>query len=1185
MNENLKCDFLVDTGASISLIKEDNCLNYDMTDNCRISGISTENLSTLGSTDLILATNEAEFLHKFQVVPSDFPILGKGILGLDFISRFDCILNYDGDPKMILRPTRSVQFEVPLSFSNQPNEIDFFVPARSEVMRKVEVKGFQKDELILVHNGEIARGVFVARTIISGDKPYVNILNTTNDDVSVKNPKLNVESLENYDVFAMNQNAENEKLILEKLSKRFPKFVEKKLKKLCEKYVKAFGLEGESLKPTSVLKQKLFLKDQMPVYSKNYKIPHAQKDEVNRQVSQLLKKGYIENSCSEYNSPILLVPKKSLPGEKERRWRLVVDFRKVNEKLMGDRYPLPKVSDILDSLGSAIYFCVLDLLSGFHQIELHKDSRDMTSFSTEKGSFRFTRLPFGLKVAPNGFQRMMNIAFSGLTPEKAFVYMDDLIVFASSEEKMLLNLKEVFATCIKHGLKLNPDKCDFFKHEVTYLGHKCTEEGILPDDSKYEKIKNYPEPKNKDEVKRFVAFVNFYRKFVPKFANYAVHLSRLTQKNAVFVWTEKCQESFEYLRNALLEPKILKYPNYEKEFCVTTDASDLACGAVLSQEYNGTQMPVAFASRKFLPGEKNKSVIERELAAIHWALTHFRPYLYGKKFLVKTDHRPLVYLFSMVNPSSKLTRMRLDLEEFDFVVEYVKGGDNVCADALSRIDFEDLKNMKTEIEKVLTVTTRSMSERRKNEKREIPIVAESKEIEVPRVYEVLRECEVKNVPKICFDLKNLVCKVILKKKQLFEMSLRNCVVNGRLCAKAALSSLEKMADNYKVKRMKMSSNDPIFECVGAQSLKDIGGQVLKEVQIALTPEVKIVTNEEEKLKIFEKYHNDPLQGGHCGFKRTYDKIRFNFVWNKMSKDVRSYVKQCKVCQMTKYGEKTREAMKLTDTPQQAFDVVCVDTVGPLPKSSTANEYLVTIVCELTKYLVIIPVNDKSAKTVAEAIVNEFVLTYGPMAKIITDKGREYDNDLFKELSILLKVEHAISAPYHHETVGLAERSHRTLNQYLRAYMNESRDDWPQLAKYFEFSYNTTPSVVHGYTPYELVYGKRPRDFSHLGTEVDPLYNVDNFAKEVKFRLQCARLRAKDLVEKSKMMNKVVFDKKLNPLAVVIGDKVLVKNFGHKLDCTFKGPFTVLEIEEENLALNEKGKKIIVHKNNCKKFIE
>lgn len=299
---------------------------------------------------------------------------------------------------------------------------------------------------------------------------------------------------------------------------------------------------------------------------------------------------------------------------------------------------------------------------------------------------------------------MMAIALSGLPIECAFLYIDDIIVIGCSIEHHLKNLQHVFEKLRNYNLKLNPAKCNFFCADVTYLGHHISAEGIQPDKSKYSVIANYPTPKNADEVRRFVAFCNYYRRFIPYFSELAAPLNKLLQKNAKFEWTIQCKDAFVSLKENLLNPQILKFPDFNKTFILCTDASKIACGAVLSQLHGDIELPVAYASRTFTKGEQNKATIEQELLAIY-----FRPYLYGRRFLVKTDHRSLVYLFSMKDPASKLTRIRLDLEEYNFDVVHVSGKENVGPDALSRIeiDSEQLKSLS-----ILPVQTRSMSKRK-----------------------------------------------------------------------------------------------------------------------------------------------------------------------------------------------------------------------------------------------------------------------------------------------------------------------------------------------------------------------------------------------------------------------------------------------------------------------------------------
>lgn len=335
----------------------------------------------------------------------------------------------------------------------------------------------------------------------------------------------------------------------------------------------------------------------------------------------------------------------------------------------------------------------MDLISGFHQVPIESNSREITAFSTENGIYQWKVLPFGLNIAPNSFCRMMAIAFSGLKPEQCFLYVDDIIVLGRNERDHIENLKHVLERSRKYNLKLNPEKCVFFRTEITYLGHKCTEKGILPDETKTEAVQKYPRPQDKAAVKSFTAFTNYYRRFIENYAEIARPLNKMTGKNAVFEWTDECEKSFQLLKSKLLSPVILQYPDFSKEFIITVDASNFACGAVLSQENNNRDLPIAYISRTFEKGEKNKPIIEKELLAIHFAIKTFNPYIWGKHFMVKTDHKPLVHLYNLKDPSSKLSLIRMDLEKYNFTIVYIPGKSNVTADALSRITIDDLSKI------------------------------------------------------------------------------------------------------------------------------------------------------------------------------------------------------------------------------------------------------------------------------------------------------------------------------------------------------------------------------------------------------------------------------------------------------------------------------------------------------------
>lgn len=1170
---------LVDTGADISLFKRTKISPrqpVNRADNIKIQGVTDGLTYSIGRTETQLYIDDFTLNHTFHIVENNFPIPSDGILGRDFITKYKCKLDYF-DWTMTLQIGSQ---RITLPIYNSPEEDSIIAPPRCEIVRKLH-KLEKLNGSAVITNKEVSPGVFIASSVVSNTSPFIKILNTTFESATIKNADVEFTNLNNYFIYYVKTNLENRESLLMQELKHIPDVAKEDMVALCKEYSDIFALNTDKLTTNNFYKQSLKLIDHNPVYIKNYRVPHVHKTEIKDQVNKMLENDIIEPSTAEYNSPILLVPKKQVSGKKA--WRLCVDFRVINQnKLVADKFPLPRIDDILDQLGRAKWFSTLDLKSGFHQIPLEEDSRDVTTFSTDSGSYRFTRLPFGLKISPNSFQRMMSIAFAGITPEKAFLYMDDIIVIGCSKRHHLQNLKNVFETCRKYNLKLNPEKCTFFQNQVTYLGHKITDNGILPDDSKYEVINKYPAPTNADAVKRFIAFCNYYRRFIPNFAEIARPLNQLTRKKVKFVWSPECQMSFATLKSLLLDPKILQYPDFNKQFILTTDASKEACGAILSQECNGQELPVAYASRTFTKGECNKATIEQELASIHWSINYFRPYLYGKKFLVKSDHKPLVYLFAMKNPSSKLTRMRLDLEEYDFEVEYIKGKDNVGADALSRINVEELKEIANESAQILAIT-RSMT---KNQG-----ITTTKVVQNPiddlKIYEILDNYNIQKVPLLSFEIKPNCLTTIVEIKGQFSAESKMKITNGNISLENLLSKLESMAGEYRFSRVKLRKNDPIFNMCTINEFKEIGNRKMKNVSIILYEDPELVTNVEEKLRLIKQFHDDPVTGGHSGQKRLLKKLRIRYRWKGMSKDVAKYVKTCSKCQFNKRQSTHLEPMVITPTPQKPFDIVCVDTIGPFPKTTNDNIYAVTIQCELTKYVIIIPIPNKEARTIAKALMNEFILTFGPMKEMRTDLGTEFKNEVLTQLSKLLNINNKFSTAYHSQTIGGCERNHRVLNEYIRMYINEAQTDWDEWIPYYSFCYNTTPSIYHNYTPFELIYARKVEIPENLtGTTIDPVYNIDAYYQEVRYRLQVAHKRARDFILKAKDKRKHDYDKQATQTQnLKPNDLVLISNENRaKFDSWYKGPYTIVSISGVNCIIRDKnGKQKTVHKNRVKPF--
>ena len=261
-----------------------------------------------------------------------------------------------------------------------------------------------------------------------------------------------------------------------------------------------FILPGDKLGARNVVKHKIKTNNEEPIHTKQYRYPHIHKDEIRRQTDELLELGIIKPSISPYNSPLWIGPKK-LDFKGNKKWRMI-DYRALNERTIADAYPLPNINDILDQLGGAKYFSVMDLASGFHQIPMDPDSQEKTAFSTPYAHLEYTRMPFGLKNAPATFQRVMNQVLSGLQGIELFVYMDDIVIYAQNLEDHTRKLIALLSRLKDAGLTLQPDKC--LRREIAYLGHIITQEGVKPDPKKIEAVKKFPIPKTKKNIKQFL---------------------------------------------------------------------------------------------------------------------------------------------------------------------------------------------------------------------------------------------------------------------------------------------------------------------------------------------------------------------------------------------------------------------------------------------------------------------------------------------------------------------------------------------------------------------------------------------------------------------------------------------------------------------------------------------------------
>lgn len=715
-NPNFK--ILVDTGSTKSFIKPSLAKKYynkfireDPFEIRTAHGKSTEKHSIIIPAFDVLKTNKKLKFHLF-----DFHDFFDCLIGMDTLQSLGITIDLANN---ILKNS-STEIKLQLRDANSELYRMEIYPECEQVI-ELRVKNIQNGDVIIpkIKIGDcfIQEG---AATVRNG-KALCTLTNPTEKKLTIEAKPLLLDDLNKTYTFKQagtnlnNLNTLNvqPKFSFDLIRTEHMNYEEKNhLKLLLESYEDLFHIEGNNLTFTNKIKHHIRTRDEEPVYTKSYRYPEIHREEVRKQIDAMLDQGIIRHSYSPWNSPIWIVPKKKDASGKQK-WRVVVDYRKLNEKTIDDRYPLPNISDLLDKLGRCHYFTTLDLASGFHQIEINEESVEKTAFSTEFGHHEFLRMPFGLKNAPATFQRVMDQILRGLVNKTCLVYLDDIIIFSTSLQEHITNIKEIFNRLRDAGLKIQLDKSEFIKREVAYLGHIVTPEGVKPNPAKIKAIKAYPIPKTTKEIKGFLGLLGYYRKFIPDFAKLTKPLTLCLKKNSkIDVNNTEYKKCFETCRNILLDEPILQFPDFSRPFNLTTDASNVALGAVLSQGPIGNDKPVAYASRTLNNHEQNYSTIEKELLAIVWATKYFRPYLYGRKFKIITDHRPLQWIFSLKEPSSKLVRWRLKLEEFDYEIIYKKGSLNTNADALSRVELNT--NETSEIQKTIQRIKKEIAQRNNN---------------------------------------------------------------------------------------------------------------------------------------------------------------------------------------------------------------------------------------------------------------------------------------------------------------------------------------------------------------------------------------------------------------------------------------------------------------------------------------
>ena len=454
-----------------------------------------------------------------------------------------------------------------------------------------------------------------------------------------------------------------------------------KLKQLLIEYQDIFSKDDSDLGHFKEMKFKIDTGDSQPVKHKMRRTPLGFEKEEEGHLNKMLENGIIRKSESSWASSPVLVRKK------DGTVRYCLDYRDLNAKTVKDRWPLPSISECLDTLQGNAWFSTLDLAAGYWQFLIEEEDIPKTAFLTKFGLFEHVRMAFGLSNAPSFCQRAMELVLRGMTWKEVIAYLDDVLILGTDFDNHLQRLKKVFSRFRQYNLKLKPKKCHLFQVKVPFLGRIVSKAGVEVDPEKASAVKKYPIPKNTKDVERFLGFVNYHRDFIQNYADRSCLLYQLTGANP-FEWTEEHTEAFNDLVNALSSTPVLAFPLSDEPFILDTDASDTAVGAVLSQVQDGQERVICYGSAVLAAAQRNYCTTRKELLAIIRFTRQFRHYLLGRSFTIRTDNGSLTWLMRFKNPSGQVARWLEELSQYEINIIHRKGKLHVNADTLSRVPDE-----------------------------------------------------------------------------------------------------------------------------------------------------------------------------------------------------------------------------------------------------------------------------------------------------------------------------------------------------------------------------------------------------------------------------------------------------------------------------------------------------------------
>jgi hypothetical protein len=786
-----------------------------------------------------------------------------------------------------------------------------------------------------------------------------------------------------------------------------------------------------------------------PPYTKSRPLSPLELQVVRKWLDENLSKGFIRESRSRCAAPLLLAAK---PGGGVR---ICQDYRGLNNVTIKNRYPLPLVRETLDSLCRARYYTKLDIIAAFNKLRIAEGHEWKTAFITRFGLFESLVMPFGLCNAPADFQHYINHVLFDLLDKTCTAYLDDVLVYSATREEHRQHVREVVQRLADAGLQIDIGKCEFETKKTKYLGLIINDGGVAMDLEKVNAITTWAAPQSLRDLQRFLGFANFYRRFIRNFSALTKPLHNLLKKTTTWAWSLEHDTAFRALKDAFIAAPILAMYDYDKKTILETDASDWASGGVLSQlGDDGKLRPVAYFSAKHTAAECNYEIYDKELLAIIKCLEEWRPELQGttKPFEILTDHKNLEYFTTTKALNQRQVRWSEFLAGFNFKITYRPGARAVRPDALSRRDQDRPSKMSPDDDRIKHRERRVLG---------------------PDVFD-------DTLTRELFSADNLAAapaQIVLPDDNTPLDELVNRAYMRSELVRIAILALQ----DRSLRRWPTSIRKDMGFAMG--DCKVIRSRIYYRDRLYVPPD------DELKVQIIYRTHSSGA-GGHPGRFKTTDLISRTYFWPKMTYDIRAFVKSCELCVRTKASRVAAPGfLRPLPIPFQAWEDISVDYITPLPpceRGGRKYNHIAVVVCRLTKMRHFIATESLKAEELADLFISRVYSLHGAPQTIVSDRGTQFISEFWRELSSRLSITLHPSSAFHPETDGQTERINAILEQYLRAFMNFSQNDWVDWLPLAEFASNNATSETTGVSPFYANYGFHPR----LGFEARPPCSPD-----------------------------------------------------------------------------------------------